>query len=99
MIGIIAVVLLAGGLIAGAIAYSKTQSTSAFFAYFVLGALFPLIGIIIAAASKSVPAGMVRVTCPRCNTPQNVAHDAPGMRCWRCGEVQGNPAPAEQRGA
>lgn len=94
MIGIIAVIMLTGGVIAGAIGYSKTQQTSSFVAFFVLGALFPLIGIIIAAVSgQGAPAGMVRVKCPRCDAAQNVAHDAPGMRCWRCGEVQGNPAP------
>jgi len=93
MVGIIAVVMLTGGVIAGAIAYSKTPATSTFVVFFVLGALFPLIGIVIAAASsRAAPAGMMRVTCPRCNAGQNVAHDAAGMRCWRCGEVQGNPA-------
>lgn len=93
MIGIIAMVMLTGGLIAGAIAYSKTQQTSSFVAFFILGSLFPLIGIIIAAVSgRAAPAGMVQVKCPRCNAAQNVARDASGMRCWRCGETQGAPA-------
>lgn len=94
MLGIIFAVALVGGLVAGAVAYNKNPRGSTFVAFFVIGALFPLIGIVIAAVSKpAAPAGMVRVTCPRCNAAQNVAHDAPGMRCWRCGEVQGNPAP------
>jgi uncharacterized protein DUF2510 len=51
-LGVIAVVLLLGGLLAGMIAYSKNRTTGTFVAFFILGALFPLLGIVIAALTK-----------------------------------------------
>lgn len=51
-IAVVATVMIVGGLIAGMIAYSKNRHNSTFVAFFVLGALFPLIGIIVAALTK-----------------------------------------------
>ena len=63
------------------------------FAYFCIGAILPLIGVVLACvAQPSAPAGMVSVKCPRCDAKTNVAHDAPGMECWQCHLVQGQPA-------
>jgi hypothetical protein len=85
MIGIFAVVMLLGGLIAGMIAYNKTSTTSTFVAFFILGALFPLIGIIVAVLSKpSAPAGLIAVVCPRCSARQNIAQGATEWSCWQC---------------
>lgn len=52
ILGVVAVVALFGGIIAGSIAYSKAPTTGTFVGYFILGACFPLIGIVIAALSK-----------------------------------------------
>lgn len=54
-IGILAVIMVFGGIVAGAIGYSKHPSTGTFVAFFIFGALFPLIGILVAAFSKGPP--------------------------------------------
>jgi hypothetical protein len=85
MIGIFAVVMLFGGLIAGMIAYSKTPTNGTFVAFFILGALFPLIGIIVAALTKpAAPAGLLAVVCPRCTAKQNIEQGATEWSCWQC---------------
>jgi hypothetical protein len=57
MIGIVLTVSLLGGLIAGMIAYNKNRTNGTFVVFFILGAMFPLIGIIIAALSKGPQQG------------------------------------------
>ncbi len=52
LIGVLVVVALTGGLIAGMIGYTKQRNTATFVAFFILGALFPIFGVIIAALSK-----------------------------------------------
>jgi hypothetical protein len=52
VIAVVAMVAVFGGLIAGMIGYSKTQHSSTFIAFFFLGALIPLLGIVIALLSK-----------------------------------------------
>lgn len=51
-LGVLAVVALFGGFIAGSIGYTKNRSTSTFVVFFIFGALLPLLGIVIAALSK-----------------------------------------------
>jgi Protein of unknown function (DUF2510) len=46
--GIFIVIALAGGFIAGAIAYSRLGTYGSFIGYFLFGALFPLVGIVVA---------------------------------------------------
>lgn len=89
MIGIILAVMLVGGIVSGAIAAGRGVQPA--FAYFMIGLLLPLVGIIVAAVVQpSAPAGTMRVRCPRCGATTNVQKDAPGMRCWRCGLMQGH---------
>lgn len=54
-IGIVLTVGFAGGIIAAFIAYSKTHTTGAFAAWFVIGFLFPLFGVILAACIRTPP--------------------------------------------
>lgn len=81
------VILIAFGLLAAAIARGKQRSGLGFF---LLGALFPLIGLIVVALispGAPVPPGMRRKTCPRCNAVQNVAQSATEYECWQCNLV------------
>lgn len=80
-----------GGVLAYLVADARKIPNPA--AYLFLGALLPLIGVIVAAVTKpAAPAGMVKVKCPRCDATTNVQNDAPGMECWQCHLVQGQPA-------
>lgn len=91
MLPVLIVVMFTGGLLAGIIAANRGVQPA--FAYFCIGAILPLIGVIVACVSQpTAPNGMVKVKCPRCDATTNVAHDAPGMECWQCHLVQGQPA-------
>jgi small basic protein len=52
MFPVIAVIALLFGFIAGMVAYSKIPKTSVFVVFFIFGAMFPVLGIIIAALVK-----------------------------------------------
>ncbi|MCZ4587718.1 hypothetical protein O4328_29190 [Rhodococcus opacus] len=73
------------GVIAGTIAGRKNRDSLGFF---LLGLLFPVIGVvaaILAAPGEPLPPlGMRAVTCPRCNTRQNVNAQLPNYECWQC---------------
>ncbi|WP_188486820.1 hypothetical protein [Williamsia phyllosphaerae] len=80
---IIAFILICGGASA-AIANGKNRSAAGFF---LLGALFPLIGLIVAlliSPGHPVPKGMRKVTCPRCGTHQNIGASDSEYECWQC---------------
>ncbi|CAM3104137.1 hypothetical protein DFJ75_3694 [Williamsia muralis] len=81
---VIAVVQFACGWIAAELAARKDRS---FAAFFFVGALLGLIGIVIAAAVTGTPAappGMKAVTCPRCNARQNIERNRSTFDCWQC---------------
>jgi hypothetical protein len=73
-LGILLVICLAGGLIAGAIAHNKNPQTSVFVTFFFFGAVFPLIGIIVAALTKG-PAPVPQ--------PPGWYQDPWGQAAWR----------------
>jgi ABC-type dipeptide/oligopeptide/nickel transport system permease component len=67
------------GIIAGMIGYTKQRTTSTFVAFFLLGALFPIFGIIVALLSKGAN------TAPRVVAPAGWYSDPHGqasMRWW-----------------
>lgn len=71
------------GLITGLIA--QLRGVRPVFGFIVLGAVLPLVGIIVAAIAKpSPPAGMMAVTCPQCNGRQNIPEGAREWTCWQC---------------
>jgi hypothetical protein len=80
VLAVIVMVPLLGGLIAGMIGYSKTQQNSTFVGFFFLGALIPVLGIVIALLSK--PAGPVPV--PPGSTPPGwyPNPNGHGLRWW-----------------
>lgn len=81
---VIAVVQFACGWIAAELAARKDRS---FAAFFFVGALLGLIGIVIAAAvtgTPAAPSGMKAVTCPRCNARQNIERNRSTFDCWQC---------------
>jgi hypothetical protein len=67
VLAVIVMIPLLGGLIAGMIGYSKTQQNSTFVGFFILGALIPVLGIVIALLSK-----------PAVSTHNIVARTPPG---------------------
>ena len=71
--------------ISAAIANKKNRDTLGFL---VIGFLFGPIGVLISAVVASgrpqAPEGFVAVTCPRCNTDQNVTRDEPKFECYQC---------------
>lgn len=54
-LGVIVLVMFAGGLIAGLIGYSRVGGVGTFIGLFIFGALLPLIGIIVACLVKPKP--------------------------------------------
>jgi hypothetical protein len=79
--------VLGGGYWASDIARRKGRSPTAFF---VLGLLVPVIGVIVTAL---VPTGqrpaavMVAVVCPRCNARREVDQHESIFTCWQCRTV------------
>lgn len=84
-VGLVAVIGLFCGLIAGVIAERKQRSAAGFF---VLGLILGIFGILAAAIVQpgrpSAPEGLVAVRCPRCNAEQNVPALHPSFECWQC---------------
>lgn len=73
------------GVASAAIASKKNRSTAGFF---LLGFMFPIIGLIVALiigpGHPPAPAGLRAVTCPRCNASQNVDPKQGSYECWQC---------------
>ncbi len=75
------VVAVLGGVISGVIAANRGVRPA--FGYFIIGALIPILGVILAAVMKP-PAALV-LKCRRCNARQNVPVSATQWQCWQCG--------------
>jgi hypothetical protein len=70
------------GVVAGTIAHRKQRG---FAAFFVLGLLLSIFGILWAILIPAgAPAGMRSVTCRRCNTRQNIPASDSEFLCWQC---------------
>lgn len=85
-IGVLVIIMLTGGVLAGLIAANRGVSSPG--AYFFIGLLLPLIGVVVACVAKPevhVPAGTRAMDCPRCNAHQNVPLEAMSWQCWQCG--------------
>ncbi len=71
--------------VAGNVASRKNRDAPGFA---LVGLLFGPIGVLVAAVvgpgEPPAPQGFVAVTCPRCNTKQNVTKDDPTFECYQC---------------
>ncbi|UYF97126.1 hypothetical protein OCS65_28290 (plasmid) [Rhodococcus aetherivorans] len=85
LLGVGLVVVIVCAAIAATIAGKKNRDALGFG---ILGLLFGPIGVLVAAVvapgRPSAPEGFVAVTCPRCNTDQNVTKDEPKFECYQC---------------
>lgn len=83
----VAAVLLSLVLCSGAIAatVARNRNVQPPSRYFLLGAVLPLVGILIAAlVPPTAPPGMTAVNCPRCNARQILPKGAGKLECRRC---------------
>jgi hypothetical protein len=89
MVGVIAVVSLFGGFIAGMVGYTKNRTTATFVAFFIAGALLPVLGIVIAALSKGPDSPPGRHLATRSGPPAGWYNDPHGatMKRWWDGAV------------
>lgn len=77
-------VVIACPTIAALIAISKFRSG---FWWALIGFFYGPIGILAAIVMPDghwVPKGWVKIACARCSVVQNVAHEDPDVKCWRC---------------
>lgn len=85
LVGIYLVVAMVCAVIAGYLAGKKHRDALGFA---IVGFLFGPIGVLVAAVvgagQPPAPEGFVAVTCPRCNTRQNVNKESITFECYQC---------------
>lgn len=73
------------GVVAASIAGRKGRSV---LSYFVLGFVFGIFGVIVAAvvgnSSPRPPKGWKATACPRCYATQNIERGQSEFGCWQC---------------
>lgn len=89
-VGLAVIGMLLGGLIAATVARKKALKARPPIGYFVVGAMLPPVGIVLAALSKpEPPPGMRTVRCRRCNLRHTIDAAAGEWTCEQCHAVWG----------